>query len=304
MNRCRFIPKLPPVEKKKETAIQRILQNLRFKYRLVVMNEETYEERYSLKLSQLNLFTAIGLIAIALILLTTWVIAFTPLREYIPGYSSDVNMRRNLIELASKVDSLEKDATDKKLLLENIRNVITGNTRNSKPEARGGEKTQAKNVRLTPSDEEAKFRKDVDEADRYDINAQLSNTRLSQISNYYFFPPLKGKLTTVFNPSERHYGIDIVAPRNESVKATLDGTVIFAGWTSEFGHVIYIQHSNNLVSVYEHNAVLLKKEGQTVKAGEAIAITGNSGELSTSPHLHFELWFDGNPVDPRELMVF
>ena len=108
VNRCRFIPKLPPVEKKKETAIQRILQNLRFKYRLVVMNEETYEERYSLKLSQLNLFTAIGLIAIALILITTWVIAFTPLREYIPGYSSDVNMRRNLIELASKVDSLEK----------------------------------------------------------------------------------------------------------------------------------------------------------------------------------------------------
>lgn len=268
------------------------------------MNEETYEERYSLKLSQLNLFTAIGLIAIALILITTWVIAFTPLREYIPGYSSDVNMRRNLIELASKVDSLEKDATEKKLLLENIRTVITGNTRNDKPAARGGEKTQPQNVRLTPSDQEAKFRNEVEEADRYDINAQLSNTRLSQISNYYFFPPLKGKLTTVFNPAERHFGIDIVAPRNESVKATLDGTVIFAGWTSESGHVIHIQHANNLVSVYEHNAVLLKKEGQTVKAGEAIAITGNSGELSTSPHLHFELWFDGNPVDPQELMVF
>lgn len=268
------------------------------------MNDETYEERYSLKLSQLNLFTALGLLAITLVLVTTWVIAFTPLKEYIPGYSNDVSMRRTIIQLAEKIDSLEKDAAGKKLLLDNIRQVIDGGIKRDTIKPRNNEKPQTQASKLNPSNEEAKFRQDVEQQDRYDINARFADSRLSEISNYYFFTPLKGKLTTVFNPAERHYGLDIVAPRNESVKATLDGTVIFAGWTSESGHVIHVQHANNLVSVYEHNAVLLKKEGQTVKAGEAIAITGNSGELSTSPHLHFELWYDGKPIDPRDFMVF
>ncbi len=281
-----------------------MMENLRFKYRLVVMNDETYEERYSLKLSQLNLFTALGLLSIFLILITTVIIAFTPLREYIPGYSSDVNMRRQVLALATKVDSLEQNAAAKEALLQNIRNVISGRVEAKPAEARTGTKTPVSPGALSPSSNENEFRQEIDKEDRYDINAQLSNSRLSQISNYYFFTPMKGKITTLFNPGERHFGIDIVAPRNEAVKATLDGTVVFAGWTSEFGHVIHIQHANNLVSVYEHNAVLLKKEGEAVKAGEAIAITGNSGELSTAPHLHFELWFDGDPVDPRDLMVF
>ena len=293
-----------PVEQIQEKGFRRLLQKLRFKYRLVVMNDETYEERYSLKLSQLNLFTALGILAIALILITTWVIAFTPLKEYIPGYSNDVSMRRTIIQLAEKVDSLEKDASGKKLLLENIRQIIDGGVRRDSIKPRGGEKPQTQAEKLNPSSEEAKFRQDVEQQDRYDINERFATSRLSEISNYYFFTPLKGRLTTVFNPAQRHYGLDIVAPRNESVKATLDGTVIFAGWTSESGHVIHIQHANNLVSVYEHNAVLLKKEGQSVKAGEAIAITGNSGELTTAPHLHFELWYNGKPIDPRDFMVF
>ncbi len=292
------------METPKPNAFRRMMENLRFKYRLVVMNDETYEERYSLKLSQLNLFTAVGLLSIFLILITTVIIAFTPLREYIPGYSSDVNMRRQVLALATKVDSLEQNAAAKEALLQNIRNVISGKVEAKPAEARTGTKTPVSPGALSPSPQESEFRQEIDKEDRYDINAQLANSRLSQISNYYFFTPMKGKITTLFNPGERHFGIDIVAPRNEAVKATLDGTVVFAGWTSEFGHVIHIQHANNLVSVYEHNAVLLKKEGEVVKAGEAIAITGNSGELSTAPHLHFELWFDGDPVDPRDLMVF
>jgi murein DD-endopeptidase MepM/ murein hydrolase activator NlpD len=159
-------------------------------------------------------------------------------------------------------------------------------------------------VKLTASEKETQFREQVEEQDRYNLNNAMSDTRMSEISNYYFFTPLKGKVTTTFNPALKHYGIDVVAPKNEAVKSTLDGTVIFAGWTSETGHVIQIQHSNNLVSLYKHNSVLLKKEGEEVKAGEAIAITGNSGELTTSPHLHFELWYDGKPIDPQELMVF
>ncbi|MFM2284789.1 MAG: Murein DD-endopeptidase MepM [Bacteroidota bacterium] len=292
------------MENPADSRRKQFIRKLRHKYRLVVMNDETFEEKYSLRLSQLNLFTAIGLLSIGLVILTTFVIAFTPLREYIPGYSSDVKMRRNLLVLAEKVDSLKKSTEDKDALLSNIKQVINGNVNPAATKPRESSKPDLNAVKLTPSEQEAKFREQVEEQDRYNLNNAMSDTRMSEISNYYFFTPLKGKVTTTFNPALKHYGIDIVAPKNEAVKTTLDGTVIFAGWTSETGHVIQIQHANNLVSLYKHNAVLLKKEGEQVKAGEAIAITGNSGELTTSPHLHFEIWYDGKPIDPQDLMVF
>ena len=281
-----------------------IIRKLRHKYRLVVMNDETFEEKYSLKLSQLNLFTALGLLSIGLIILTTFVIAFTPLREYIPGYSSDVEMRRNLLVLAEKVDSIKISSEGKDALLFNIKQVMSGNVTSAASKPRENSKPDISKVTLTPSEQEAKFRDKVEEQDRYNLNNAINDSYMSEISNYYFFTPLKGKVTTSFNPALKQYGIDVVAPKNEAVKSILDGTVIFSGWTIETGHVIQIQHANNLVSLYKHNAVLLKKEGEKVKAGEAIAITGNSGELSTSPHLHFELWYDGKPIDPQEFMVF
>ncbi|HPH83543.1 MAG TPA: M23 family metallopeptidase [Flavobacteriales bacterium] len=292
------------MEKPVDSRRKQFIRKLRHKYRLVVMNDETFEEKYSLKLSQLNLFTALGLLSIVLIILTTFVIAFTPLREYIPGYSSDVRMRRNLLVLAEKVDSLKKSTEDKDALLDNIQRVMNGSVQTGPTKPRQSTKPDMNAVKLTASEKETQFREQVEEQDRYNLNNAMSDTRMSEISNYYFFTPLKGKVTTTFNPALKHYGIDVVAPKNEAVKSTLDGTVIFAGWTSETGHVIQIQHSNNLVSLYKHNSVLLKKEGEEVKAGEAIAITGNSGELTTSPHLHFELWYDGKPIDPQELMVF
>jgi murein DD-endopeptidase MepM/ murein hydrolase activator NlpD len=287
-----------------EPKRNQLIRNLRHKYRLVVMNDDTFEEKYSVKLSKLNLFTAIGLVSIGLIVFTTFVIAFTPLREYIPGYSSDVKTRRTVLQLAEEVDSLIKNANAKDQLLLNIKTVVTGGKPPELLNSRSSSKPDPTKIKLTQSTEEAKFREEIEKLDRYDLNTQFNKSRLSEISNYYFFTPLKGKVTTSFNIAEHHFGIDVVAAKNEAVKATLDGTVIFAGWTSETGHVIQIQHINNLISIYKHNAVLLKKEGEAIKAGEAIAITGNSGELTTSPHLHFELWYDGKPIDPQELMVF
>jgi len=125
-----------------------------------------------------------------------------------------------------------------------------------------------------------------------------------QIYSQNFFKPLNGIITAKFAPLEKHYGIDIVAPHNDAVKSVLDGTVIMAAWTLETGYVIVIQHAGNLISVYKHNAVLLKQEGDFVKAGEPIAIAGNSGEISTGPHLHFELWYNGNPVNPTNYINF
>jgi murein DD-endopeptidase MepM/ murein hydrolase activator NlpD len=120
----------------------------------------------------------------------------------------------------------------------------------------------------------------------------------------FFFPPLRGIVTTTFDRSEGHYGIDVVTKADAAVKSCLDGTVTLASWTTDAGHVIQVQHRYNLVSLYKHNSTLLRKVGDRVKAGEAIAIVGNSGELTTGPHLHFELWLNGEPVDPQAYMVF
>jgi len=293
------------MNEQKDTRFRKLQRRLARKYRFVVLNEETFEERYSLKFKPLQAFTWAGLAVISLIALTTLLIAFTPLREYIPGYSGNIGMRRKLMLLHEKVDSLEKNAVAKDLLVENIRRVINGDSLPENVNARTGKKVSAETEKLQAGKEEKAFRDEVEKADKYNISQQgKGSTRMNAISSYYFFSPLKGKVTTAFNASRKHFGIDVVAPKNEAVKATLSGTVIFAGWTTETGYVIQLQHENNLVSVYKHNAVLLKKEGDQVKAGEAIAITGNSGELSSNPHLHFELWLDGQAIDPQDFMVF
>jgi len=283
---------------------KKLLKKLRHKYRLVMMNDETLEESYSIRLSPLRLFTAAGLLAIGLILLTSYIIAFTPLREYIPGYSSDVRMRRTILSLAEKVDSLQKGAIAKDLLMENIRRVIEGGAAPDNIVVRTPTKPDMQTTRLSASSSETAFRKAIDKEDRYDLSITAAEAISSGIYSFYFFTPLKGRITTHYNPGEKHFGVDIVAARNEAVKATLDGTVIFAGWNSTTGHVIQLQHAEGLISIYKHNAVLLKKEGDLVKAGEAIAITGNSGELTTGPHLHFEIWLEGKALDPEDLMVF
>jgi murein DD-endopeptidase MepM/ murein hydrolase activator NlpD len=293
------------MSEQKATWYQKFQQKLARKYRFVILNEETFEERYSLKLRPLQVFTWTGLAVIGLTGLTTLLIAFTPLREYIPGYSGNIGMRRQLILLTEKVDSLEKNAEAKDKLLENIKQVVSGGNLPDNVNTRSGKKVSPETEKLEAGKAEKKFREEIEKADRFNISQSAkSETRLGAISSYYFFAPMKGKVTTAFNPGKRHFGVDVVAPKNEAVKATLDGTVIFAGWTTETGHVIHVQHENNLISIYKHNSVLLKKEGESVKAGEAIAITGNSGELTTTPHLHFELWLDGKPIDPQDFMVF
>lgn len=288
-----------------ESWFQKFLKRLAKRYRFVILNDDTFEERYSLRLRPVQVFTWAGLTVIGLIALTTLLIAFTPLREYIPGYSGNTGMRRKLMLLSEKVDSLETNAQAKDKLLENIRQVISGSNLPENVNTRNTQRVIPEPAKLEAGKDEKAFREEVEKADRFNLNQSgKANVRLSAISSYYFFAPLKGKVTTAFNASLRHYGVDVVAPKNEAVKATLNGTVIFAGWTTETGYVIHLQHENNLISIYKHNAVLLKKEGDLVKAGEAIAITGNSGELTSSPHLHFELWFDGKPIDPQDFIVF
>jgi murein DD-endopeptidase MepM/ murein hydrolase activator NlpD len=280
------------------------MKRLRKRFRFVLMNDETLEERLSIKLTPIRVFTIAGLFVIILIILTSYTIAFTPLKEYIPGYADNVMLRRQILELTYAIDSLESSSKNKDKYLENIRKIISDEREEEEKATQQRSKRDLSNVRLQAGEAEGVLRNQVEKEEKYNINLQLSGKGMSSFGNLYMFPPLKGKITTSFNPSQKHYGIDIVAGKNEAVKAALEGSVVFAGWTSAQGYVIHLQHSNNLLSIYQHNSALLKKQGDKVKAGEAIAITGNSGEITTGPHLHFEIWYDGRPLDPEEFIIF
>lgn len=283
---------------------KKILTRLKSKYRLVIMNEETFEEKASLTLSPLGLFTLIGSISIFLIVIVIYFVAFTPLREYIPGYA-DVHTRRHAVHLISKADSLEEEIRVKDLYLQNIHNIISGKDSISSPTSQRDTGRSFTNAKLdSPSKEDSMFRREVEAIDRSITSSEGFTISRENISSLFFFTPITGTVSHSFSGEESHWGVDVVAPENEAVKATLDGTIILSTWTPSTGHVVQIQHSNNLVSIYKHNSVILKKEGANVKAGEAIAIIGNSGELTSGPHLHFELWHKGTPLNPQEFMQF
>ena len=290
---------------KKKEGKRNWRNRLRVKYRLVIMNEETFKERASLLLTPLNVIVLGGALAIFLVVFVTYLIAFTPLREYIPGYA-DTNLRMQVYSNTLRADSLERELAMKDLYLQNINMIIAGETPKQQTQEPDTTKDYAA-IEFNNSKQDSLLREMVEEEERYNIqNLQLGKTVSveSNIRNLFFFAPLKGEITSGFDSKAKHYEVDIVAKENEPIKATLDGTVILSTWTYDAGHVIGIQHSSNLTSFYKHCSVLLKKTGEAVKAGEVVGIVGNSGELTTGPHLHFELWFNGRPVNPQDYIVF
>lgn len=290
--------------KEKDKKEKSFYNKLHDKYRLVLMNDDTFEEKLSFRLTRLNVFIFFGTFSIFLVIATTYLIAFTPLREYIPGYA-DFNTRMVLRELMIKADSLEKELNRKDLYIYNIRNIVEGRDLVEQyPDSIIKSNIDIVIDELPRSREDSLLRDEIESQTQYNQWIYEKSTLSTNESFTYLFPPLKGIITNYFNPSENHYGIDIVADKNEAIKATLDGTVIFSSWTLETGYTIGIQHSNNIVSIYKHNSALLKSEGSPVKAGEAIAIIGETGFLSTGTHLHFELWHDGRPVNPLDYIAF
>jgi len=283
-----------------------LLRRIRDKYRLVLLNEETLEERISFKLSRLNVFVAIGLMSIILVFITTYIIAFTPLKEYIPGYT-DVTLQRRIYELQLRSDSVAYAMRTQEKYLEALKKVLGGDLQNGRERVQVG-KGKSKNylkIKDKRSAEDSILRTEYDNANKYKLFKSAKTTgKGSTMRNLTFFSPIKGTVTSQFDALRKHFGIDIVAARDEVIKAVQDGTVIFAGWTVETGYVIAIQHPGNVISIYKHNSVLLKKEGNIVHAGETVAIIGETGELSTGPHLHLELWINGIPVDPKDYIVF
>ncbi|MFT7066742.1 MAG: murein DD-endopeptidase MepM/ murein hydrolase activator NlpD [Sediminicola sp.] len=283
-------------EKRKE-----IKKKLLHKYRLVILNENTFEEKISFKLSRLNVFVTGSLFIVALIAFTTVLIAFTPLREYIPGYSS-TKLKRQAIELTYKTDSLVTVLNYTNKYLDNIRMVLNGDIANNQVNRDSlfeQFKLDPSTIDLTPIRADSLMREQVAMEDKYSLfERDIKNV------NLVLFPPVGGTITQEYNPQKKHYAVDVVAVTNTPVKAVADGMVIFSEWTADTGYVIILEHKDGLLSVYKHNGSLNKQQGDMVRAGEVIASVGNTGELTTGPHLHFELWNNGGPANPLDYIDF
>ncbi|GAA4234004.1 M23 family metallopeptidase [Postechiella marina] len=286
-------------ESKKKT--KKIKTKLLDKYRLVILNEDTFEERLSFKLTRLNVFVLVSLSSIFLVLFTLLFIAFTPLKEYIPGYSSTA-LKKKATELNFKTDSLQQVITLNERYYSSIKQVLQGEVSSAsvnKDSIIEAVKLEISEVDLSPIQEDSILREKVDKEDKYNLFESASSS-----TNFVLFPPVNGTISESYSLKDKHYAIDLVVPKNTPIKATADGTVIFAEWTASTGYVVILEHSHGLISVYKHNAALTKAQGDLVKAGEVIATSGNTGELSTGPHLHFELWNDGYPINPSNFIDF
>lgn len=283
---------------------KKLIDRLKEKYKLVILNDDTFEEKASFKASLWYLIIGTTAFAILLIILTITTIRYTPLREYISGIS-DAESKKSIIDAYTKIDSLEQLSKANDIYLANLRNIINGKVNSPKLEKPKdiGKPSDTIKLNQKPSKEEKELRKMIESEGKFDLNAEQVEEK-SGIASYAFFSPLRGQITSKFDSQKQHYGIDIATRRNENIKATLDGTVVFSNFTPETGYVIAIQHGNNLLSFYKHCSVLLKKVGSFVRAGEVIAVVGDTGEYSTGPHLHFELWFNGTPVNPENYMTF
>ncbi|MGE0567129.1 MAG: M23 family metallopeptidase [Bacteroidia bacterium] len=290
------------MNKPKHTKWERIKRWLTTPYRMVVLNEETFGESVAVKSSPLGLITILAAITILMIILTISIIAFTPLREYIPGYGH-IDDRKALVELNNRIDSFESSISSKEMYLNNLLNVFMEkvDTMPAKPT-----KDSLKNkvaINSKPSEADLQLRKEVEEMKNSSVIAN-NQWRNSSLNDIVFYSPVKGIVISSFNTEESHLGVDVVTKKDETIKAPLDGTVIYTGFTVEDGFILHLQHSNNLTTIYKHMSKIYKKTGERIKTSEVIGIVGSTGTTSSGPHLHFEIWHNGIPVNPEAFLSF
>ena len=287
--------------KKKPNFRKRITKKLLSRYRLVILNEENYEEQFFFRLSILNLVIISTFLFSFLITSVLLIVSFTSLKEFIPGYASNL-MRKQAVLNASKLDSLTISYNQSLNQLNSIKRVLTGDIEFEEFKEREF-KLDTENIEVKLSSKKIKgdslLRSKVEQEDKYNFSININADE-----SFLFFPPVSGYISQKFDPSKKHYAIDIVARENEPVKSVADGAVIFSEWSSDTGYVIILEHEQGYLSVYKHNESLNYVQGDMVKAGDIIGTIGNTGEYSTGYHLHFELWNDGYPLDPQDFINF
>lgn len=275
-------------------------KNFKFKYKLTVTNENTLEEIVGIHVSKLNGLSILLSAVTVIFLIAALIIAFTPLRNYLPGYMN-TEVREQVVVNALRADSLQWVLERQRMYIMNVQDIISGNVKPDSIHSIDSLTVVRSEELMERTQAEEEFRKQYEETERYNLTT-IDNS--ASTTGLIFFRPTRGMLSSGFDANKKHFGIDIAANPNESILSTLDGTVIMATYTADTGYVIQVQHGQNLVSVYKHCGSLLKKEGDTVKAGEAIALVGNTGEKTTGPHLHFEIWNRGRALDPSKYIVF
>ena len=280
---------------------KKIKKKLFTKNRLVILNEDTFEEIFSLRLTLMNVFVVATLGALLIIFVTTYIIAFTPLREFIPGYAS-TQLKKDATELALKSDSISDALKKNAAYIKSIKKVLTGDLEYAKFNKDSILSTAYEVVSdedLKPSLADITLREEVLREDKYNL-FEKAKPKVSIV----LFPPVKGMITEKFNPVNKHYAVDIALAKNTPIKAITSGKVIFADWTPSTGNVVILRHNNEFISVYKHAASLTVSQGDAVKTGEVIALAGSTGQESTGVHLHFELWKDGYSIDPSIFIEF
>ena len=287
------------IKNKKKTKV--LFEKIKDQYRLIIYNDTTFQSVWSIKLSRLKVFTYTSLFSAVIVILVILLIATTGLREYIPGYPK-AEYRQMLVRTALQIDSLEYELKIRDEFFNSVKAVITGEIPDDS-RLGNSEPTLYNNIDIPRYNHDSVFQ-DKLLTEQLSLSFRGNETANLGLSQIHFFVPIKGVVTNHFNVASEHFGIDLVSGPNSRIASILSGTVIFSGWTFETGYVIYIQHESNLVSAYKHNSELLKNTGDKVNAGEAIAIIGNSGELTTGPHLHFELWHEGKAINPEQYIDF
>ena len=277
------------------------------RYLLIVRNEEDFAEKSTFTFTYAKLILFIVSLSI-LIFIGSLFLVSTLLEQWFDPRYAQAESNRRLIELSIMVDSLEQQVQKKQEFITSFQRIVKGDTitdRESYYIANAGDRAVENGTSDAPevSEVDSQFRQEFEE-DGVELLTVNTSSTSSQLDELFFFTPLSGIISSAYNPKIGHNGVDIVSKKNEPIKSVADGTVILASWTQDAGYVITVQHKSNVISVYKHNSSLLKKPGDFVNAGDVIAIIGNTGELTSGPHLHFELWYNGNPVDPEEFVSF
>ena len=282
-----------------------LFKKLHYKYRISIFNEDTIQEVWRGRLSRFMVMSTAGVIAFFSAAIVVLLFFFSSLKEYIPGYPSG-EMRKEIMNNAILADSLQRKLDQQSSFFIGIKEILEGNI----PEELKSDTAHVdheklfSNLNFAPSSEDTVFRAYVEKEEKYNLQVLADKDTLSGEEEMLLTQPVKGVVTSKFNSASKHYGIDLVTAPNENILAVANGTVILCDYTIKTGYIIGIMHANNLISIYKHNSQLTRKVGDVVLAGDIIGVVGNTGELTTGPHLHLELWRDGNAIDPQNYIVF